>query len=270
MLSIGGKHSETKETTMKLATLADVMGEAFAKNTFAVKGQYDLTDLKLTKIHVKLNFLEEQHGQLAEWVDEKITIRPHVDFKRKQGVRYVDLGKQVMTTNWGRLNLLRIGLTNNDWRLTALYKYQSRVPDQKDRRKILLRTTVVQEWTRRSEVDDGARPTLPSALENPAVVEKIAALDALPKIRALDGEELEVVRELCSRRQWKNIFVWMNPPGMYPDQTGELTHQEDGILTINARGPGWDNNPDDAAASLVVRGHKLIDVSNLPAVEGEQ
>lgn len=231
-----------------------------------VVGQYGLQDQALTQIFIKQNFLGDRHERLEQEVDEKIPRRPHVDMKKFQGTGYVDRGQQVVVGHSIRTSNLRVGLTNNAWRLVELWKTEGFVPtDPRNRRgPQIKKTTVVQDWRRIDDVDDGIRPNAPW-MDAATLAAKSAEKDALPKIKVLAPEVLDLIRELNGRRKWKDCFVWWNPPGLYPStDPSKLEEQKDGILTINLRGPSWDQDADKAATSLVVHNHQLMVIANLP------
>ncbi|TAK57594.1 hypothetical protein EPO17_01600, partial [Patescibacteria group bacterium] len=249
-------------------TLLTSISEALEKAIQAkqVVGQCSLQDPTLTQILIKQNFLDDRHERLGKEVDEKIQRRPHVDMKKFQGAGYVDRGVQVVVGHNIRTSNLRVGLTNNNWRLVDIYKTEGFVSvDPRNRRgPQVKKITVVQEWRRIDDVDDGIRPN--ALWMDPATLAaKSAEKDALPKIKVLAPEVLDLVRELNNRRKWKNCFVWLNPPGLYPstDPT-KLEEQKNSILTINLRGPSWDQEAEEAATSLVVHDHQLMVIDNLP------
>ncbi len=282
-VGIGNSRKE-KRTIMlanaNLTSLAVAMGPKFDR-TWGIDGQFGLEDPRLTVIQVRMSFLGNQHRALARAVDEKITTRPGTDFKKIQGAKYVPLGKEVIRAHDVRMTNLNAGLQNNNWRLFALYKTTGWVKDQNNPRGSQLeKTTIMQEWCRLENIDDGARPTKEGVpIEQTAaelgisvekLQQKLAALDALPKVKVLGGDILELIRELNRKKTWKDVFVWENPPGMYPDRSGKLAMQNDGILAINVRGPSWDQNAEDATNSLVVHNHQLMVVKNLPPGEMEE
>jgi hypothetical protein len=165
--------------------------------------------------------------------------------------------------------------------LFALYKTTGWVKDQNNPRGPQLeKTTVMQEWCRLENIDDGSRPTKEGVpIEQTAaelgisvekLQQKLAALDTLPKVKVLGAGTLDLIRELNREKAWKDAFVWINPPGMYPDRSGQLAMQKDGILAINVRGPSWDQNAKGANNALVVHNHQLMVVKNLqPGEIGE-
>lgn len=251
-----------------MATLLTSLAEALdaAIQAKQVAGKYSLGDPTLTQILIKQNFLGDRHERLEQEVDEKITRRPHVDMKRYQGTGYVDRGQQVIVGHNIRTNTLRIGLTNNNWRLVGLWKTEGFVPvDPRNRRgPQIKKITVVQDWRKVDDVDDGVRPNA-SWMDAVALAAKSAEKDALPKIKVLAPEVLSLVRELNGHRKWKDCFVWWNPPGLYPStDPAKLEQQDDGILTINLRGPSWDQEAERAATALVVHNHQLMVINNLP------
>lgn len=256
------------------------MGPKFDK-AWGIDGQFGLEDPSLTVVQVRMSFLGNQHRALARAVDEKITTRPGTDFKKLQGAKYVPLGKEVIRAHDVRLTNLSAGLRNNNWRLITFYKTTGWVKNQMNPRGPQLeKTTIVQEWCRLENIDDGARPTQEGVpIEQTAkdlsltveqLQQKLAKLDALPKVKVLGGDTLELIRELNRQKTWKDAFVWWNPPGMYPDRSGQMTKQDDGILAINVRGPSWDQNADGADNALVVHNHQLMVVKNLPPGEMEE
>ena len=248
-----------------LTSLAEALDAAIQAKQ--VVGQYGLDNPALTQILIKQNFLDDRHERLGQEVDEKITRRPHVDMKRYQGAGYVDRGQQVVVGHNIRTSNLRIGLANNDWRLVGIWKTEGLVPaDHRFPRGAKInKVTVVQDWRRRDAVDDGHRPELLPGMDATKHAERIAELEAMPKVVDLDQKTLDLVRELNCQRKWKDCFVWWNPPGLYPStDPAKLEQQHDGILTINLRGPSWDQEAERAATALVVHNHQLMVVSNLP------
>lgn len=263
-----------------ITSLATAMGPKFDK-MWRIDGQFGLEDPTLTVIQVRMSFLGNQHRVLAREVDEKISTRPGTDFKKIQGAKYVPLGKEVIRTHGVRITNLSAGLRNNNWRLVELYKTTGWVKNQYDPRGPQLeKTTIMQEWLRFENMDDGSRPTQDGIpIEKTAasfgisvehLQQKLAALDALPKVKVFGADTLDLIRELNRGKAWKDAFVWENPPGMYPDRSGQLVMQEDGILAINVRGPSWDQNARGANNALVVHDHHLMVVKNLQPGEMEE
>jgi hypothetical protein len=247
-----------------LASLSEALDKAIQAKQ--VVGKYSLDNPALTQVLIKQNFLSTRHEALDREVDQQITRRPHVDMKRYQGAGYVDRGEQVVKGHNIRTSNLRIGLANNDWRLVGIWKTEGLVPADPrfPRGAKINKVTVVQDWRRRDAVDDGHRPELLPGMDAAKHAERIAELEAMPKVADLDQKTLDLVRELNGHRKWKDCFVWWNPPGKYPGTNPhKLEDQADGILTINLRGPSWDHEAENAATSLVVHDHQLMVIDNL-------